>query len=153
MAANPAQRGALLVAAAAVCWSTGGLIVRLATTDGWTIIFWRSLFCALFLLVVIAGQERGRPGRAFARMGAPGVAIGLCFAASSVCFITALGRTSVANALVIQSTFPFLAGLMGWLWMSERVALRTWVAMAAALTGVVLMVSSARGQRSLDGDL
>ena len=49
MTGDEARRGRLLVAAAAVCWSTGGLIARLADTDPWTTVFWRGLFCAAFL--------------------------------------------------------------------------------------------------------
>ena len=42
-------RGAALVCAAAVCWSLGGLFVRLIgdDLDGWTIAFWRSAFMVL----------------------------------------------------------------------------------------------------------
>lgn len=146
------RRGILLVAAAAISWSSGGLIARLVATDGWTTIFWRSCFCALFLLTVVAVRERGRIRPVFLGMGLPGVAMALCFAAASTCFIMALGRTSVANVLIIHSTAPFIAGLIGWLWLHERVAPRTWVAMTAALGGTVLMVSASLGRRSLAGD-
>ena len=48
-----ARRGALLVAAAAVCWSSGGLLVRLVGTAPWTTSLWRSLFASLFLATVL----------------------------------------------------------------------------------------------------
>src|SRR3990172_9907095 len=99
-----------------MCWSSGGLIARLATTDGWTTVFWRSFFCALFLLAVVTLRERASVGPVFRRVGLAGVAMALCFATASTCFIMALGRTSVANVLIIQSTAPFMAGLIGWLW-------------------------------------
>ena len=56
---STARRGALLVAAAALCWSSGGLIVRLVSTDPWTTNLWRSSFAALFLAVVLHAV-RGR---------------------------------------------------------------------------------------------
>ena len=70
--ATPAtRRGALLVACAAVCWSSGGLIVRLVGTSPWTTSLWRSVFASLFLatlLSVVRGRnivaqwrEGGRP--------------------------------------------------------------------------------------------
>ena len=44
----PSTRGAMMIAA--VCWSTGGLLVRqLSITNAWEIVFWRSLFMALFV--------------------------------------------------------------------------------------------------------
>ncbi|MCB1806792.1 MAG: EamA family transporter, partial [Candidatus Competibacteraceae bacterium] len=56
---NPVQRGLLLVAASAILWSSGGLIVRLLdNTDVWTVVFWRSAFACVFLLVFIALRDK-----------------------------------------------------------------------------------------------
>jgi len=152
-----ARRGRLLVAAAAVCWSTGGLIARLVDTDPWTTVFWRGLFCAAFLAGVTALRERRRTLDVFLGMGAPGLAMAACFAIASTCFIMALDRTLVANVLVIQSLSPFMAGLLGWAWMGERVAGRTWGAMGVAVLGSAIMVSRSfyteAAAGSLGGDL
>ena len=152
-----ARRGRLLVAAAAVCWSTGGLIARLVDTDPWTTVFWRGLFCAAFLVGVTALRERRRTLDVFLGMGAPGLAMAACFAIASTCFIMALDRTLVANVLVIQSLSPFMAGLLGWAWMGERVAGRTWGAMGVAVLGSAIMVSRSfyteAAAGSLGGDL
>jgi drug/metabolite transporter (DMT)-like permease len=141
MRSEAARRGRLLVGAAAVCWSTGGLIARLVDTDPWTTVFWRGLFCAAFLVAVTALREGRRTPGVFLGMGLPGLAMAVCFATASTCFIMALHRTSVANVLIIQSLSPFMAGLLGWLWMGERVAGRTWAAMGVALLGSAIMVS------------
>ena len=157
MRSDEARRGRLLVAAAAVCWSTGGLIARLVDTDPWTTVFWRGLFCAAFLVGVTALREGRRTPDVFVGMGATGVAMAVCFATASTCFIMALHRTSVANVLIIQSLSPFMAGLLGWAWMGERVAGRTWAAMGVALLGSAIMVSryfyTAAAAGSLGGDL
>jgi drug/metabolite transporter (DMT)-like permease len=147
------SRGVVLVAAAALCWSTGGLIARLVDTDTWTTVFWRSIFAAAFLLGVIFVQERGATWARIREMGGAGVAMALCFATASTCFINALARTTVANTLVIQSTSPFIAALLGWAWMGERVRGRSWVAMAAAVAGATVMASHSWGAGSLAGDL
>jgi drug/metabolite transporter (DMT)-like permease len=157
MRSQAARHGRLLVGAAAMCWSTGGLIARLVDTDPWTTVFWRGLFCAAFLVVVTALREgRGTPG-VFRDMGWPGLAMATCFAIASTCFIMALHRTSVANVLIIQSLSPFMAGLLGWLWMGERVAGRTWAAMGVALLGSAIMVSryfyTEAAAGSIGGDL
>lgn len=149
-------RGALLVVSAALCWSSGGLIARIAHTDAWTTVFWRSVFCAAFLVAVVVAASCREPLAPFRAMGWAGVAMAACFATASTCFIMALTRTSVANVLIMQSLSPFIAGLLGWMWMGERVPLRTWLAMAAALAGTAIMVSgSARrsGLSLLTGDL
>jgi drug/metabolite transporter (DMT)-like permease len=80
-----------------------------------------------------------------------GVAVGVAFASSA--FILALGSTSVAHVLLFQAIAPFLAALFAWLLMRERVPTRTWVAMGAALGGVVIMVGGSLGGGGLHGDL
>ena len=51
--------GVLLMIRAGLCWSTGGIFVRNVTsTDGWGIVFWRSIFMVAFLLVVLVSASR-----------------------------------------------------------------------------------------------
>jgi len=145
------RRGALLVACAAVCWSSGGLIARLVTTNPWTTSLWRSLFASLFLALVV-WMVWGRA--VFAEWRKPPVlAAAACMALSSTCFIFSLAHTSVANTLILMSTGPYVAGLLGWLLLGERVAMRTWLSMSVALAGAVVMVSSSYGRGAIVGDL
>lgn len=147
------RRGALLVACAAVCWSSGGLIARLVTTSPWTTSLWRSLFASLFLALVLR-IVRGRGIFAQWRDGGrPVLAVAACMALASTCFILSLAYTSVANTLILMSTGPYVAGLLGWLLLGERVALRTWLTMGVALAGAVVMVSDSYRRGAMVGDL
>ena len=152
--ATPAtRRGALLVACAAVCWSSGGLIARLVTTTPWTTSLWRSLFATLFLAVVLR-VVRGRGIVAQWRDGGrPLLWVAACMALASTCFIFSLAYTSVANTLILISTGPYVAGLLGWLMLGERVAPRTWITMGVALAGAVVMVSDSYSRGAIVGDL
>ena len=152
--ATPAtRRGALLVACAAVCWSSGGLIARLVTTTSWTTSLWRSVFATMFLAVVLR-IVRGRGIVAQWRDGGrPIVAVAACMALASTCFIFSLAYTSVANTLILISTGPYVAGLLGWLMLGERVAARTWITMGVALAGAVVMVSDSYSRGAIVGDL
>src|SRR5690606_19009784 len=72
--------GALLVAGAALFWSTGGPISRrIRGGEDWTIAFWRAVFVVAALVVVLAIMERGRVFGAFMRAGWRGLASGACF--------------------------------------------------------------------------
>lgn len=148
------RRGLLLVALAALIWSTGGLIVRsLESADVWTTVFWRSVFAVLFLVAFIGARDRAKAVRVFRAIGRPGLVVGVCFATASIGLIVALSLTSVANTLIILSTAPLVAAVLGRAVLGERVKGRSWLAMAAALAGVALMVSDSIGETSLAGDL
>ena len=101
-------RGAALVCAAGACWSLGGLFVRLIgdDLDGWTIAFWRSAFMALAVGGWLIAANGLSALAAYRAMGWAGVLSGLLLAASFVMFILAITRTSVANAVVLQSAAP-----------------------------------------------
>lgn len=133
-------RGFALVLAAALVWSTGGLIVRSVTAESWTIVFWRSASCAAFLLAYISVTERGRPWRPFAQAGWVAVVLGAAFATSSISFVLALAYTSVANTLMILALAPIIAGLMARLILKEPIDRRTWFAIAVATLGVAVMM-------------
>ncbi|WP_119458286.1 DMT family transporter [Rhodospirillaceae bacterium SYSU D60014] len=147
------RRGLLLVAGAATVWSSGGLIVRGIEADPWTTILWRSIFGALFLLGFIAIRDRGRTLDLFRRMGGPGLVVALCFATASTGFVIAVNLTTVANTLIILSTSPLLAALLGRVLLGERVRARSWIAMTAAFFGIAIMVSNSFARGSAAGDL
>ena len=141
--------GAALVLGSAVVWSFGGTLARfLAIEDGWTVVFWRSVFAALFLFgfMLLRDGPRGTL-QLFKGMGLAGVAVGVCFATASTSFILALAYTTVANVVLIQAGVPLIAALMAWLLFRERVAVHTWIAIAAVIAGVAIMVSESLGGR------
>lgn len=147
------RRGALLVAAAAVCWSSGALIARLVATTPWTTNLWRSLFASLFLAILLSIARRRSIFAQWREGGRPVVAVAACMAIASTCFIFSLAHTSVANTLLLMSTSPYVVGVLGWLVLGERVPARTWLTMGVALAGAVVMVSSSYGRGGLVGDL
>src|SRR5437762_12684717 len=136
-----ARRGVLLVAGAALCWSSGGLIARLVTTSPWTTSLWRSIFAALFLTVVLWTLRRLSIVTQWREGGRPVLAVAVCMAGASTCFIFSLAHTSVANTLILMCTRPYVAGLLGWVLLGERVAPRTWLTMGVVLVGASVMVS------------
>jgi drug/metabolite transporter (DMT)-like permease len=148
------RNGLLLVLAAAVMWSTGGLIVRLlGSLDSWTVVFWRSAFAAAFLIAFMGLRDGRGTFDLFRRMGLPGLVVALCFAVASVALIVALNLTSVANALVIMSSAPLVAALLAWAAIGERPGVSAFVAIFATMAGVAIMVSQSWGAGTVAGDM
>jgi drug/metabolite transporter (DMT)-like permease len=146
--------GALLVAGAALFWSTGGPIFRhIRGAEDWTITFWRALFLVAALTIVLAVMERGRVVRAFMRSGWRGLASGLCFGVMMTGFMLALARTTVANTVLLMTAAPVFAALLGWAVLAERPRPFVWAAMAAAAGGVALMVATDLGGGAMLGNL
>ena len=78
-------------------------------------------------------------------MGLAGVGVALCFATASTSFVVALAYTTVANVLLLQAGVPLMAALMGVVLFRERVPRATWIAIAAVISGVAVMVSESLG--------
>ncbi len=155
MGQQSSPQGIMLVLGSAIAWSFGGTLARfLDISDSWTVVFWRSLFAALFLIgfMLLRDGPRGTV-RLFRSMGLPGIAVGLCFATASTSFILALAYTTVANVVLIQAGVPLIAALISWLVFRERISMLTWIAIAAVIGGVAIMVSdSLSGGGSWIGD-
>lgn len=146
--------GALLVAGAALFWSTGAPIFRhIRGVEDWTIAFWRAVFLVAALAVVLAVMERGRVFGAFMRVGWRGLASGVCFGVMMTGFMLALARTSVANTMLLMTAAPVFAALLGWAVLAERPRPAIWAAMAAAACGIALMVAGDLGSGAMLGNL
>jgi drug/metabolite transporter (DMT)-like permease len=148
------RRAVLFMIVAAICWSSGGILVRqLSITNTWEIVFWRSLFMALFVAgVLLAMHGRGTP-RAVYAVGWPGLLSGLFLSGTFFFFIASLTHTTVANTFVLMSVSPFLAAISGRLVLKEPVPARTWLAMTVAFAGIVIMFGDAIDSGRILGNL
>jgi drug/metabolite transporter (DMT)-like permease len=143
--------GLALVAAAAVAWSTAPFFTRLLPFDSWTILFWRGLFgggsITAFLLLT-----QGRAGLvSLISLGKRGWLVASLSTIGMVSFIPALQLTSVANVAVIIAAGPLVAAGWAWIWLRERVGLRTLVACLVAFAGVAIIVGNAVAGADLGG--
>jgi drug/metabolite transporter (DMT)-like permease len=134
------RRGQLLIAGAAVAWSTAGVLQRELSIGTGTQVASRALVAFFALAGYVALTRRGDTIRVFRTMGRAGLAVAVCTAISSGAFIIALNHSTVANVLFIQAVAPVAAALLAWLALRESITRRSGVAMIIALIGVGLMV-------------
>jgi drug/metabolite transporter (DMT)-like permease len=108
---------------------------------------------ATFIGVFLTVRHRHQAVAQVAAVGLPGLLAGVLLASASFLFILSVMRTTVANALVLMSTSPFVAALFGRLFLSEQVPRRTYLAMVAGVVGIALMFAEALGSGALSGNL
>jgi len=111
------------------------------------------VFASTFLVLVLSLVRRRSIVAQWRDGGLALAAVAVCMSLASTCFIFSVAYTSVANTLLLMSTGPWVAGLLGWLLLGERVVPRTWLSMGVAVTGVVVMVSGSYAGGSVAGDL
>jgi drug/metabolite transporter (DMT)-like permease len=132
--------GLALVAGAALAWSSAGLFTRLIAADLMTLLFWRGLFSGAAIMLLFAAVERGRIAAALKGLRWPALAVALLSASGMITGIGALRYATVADAMVIYATVPFVTAGIAFLFIGERPSASTLVASALALTGVGIML-------------
>ena len=139
----------MFILAAAVLWSTSGFFAKAPFFDAWPkeidgwpvrgplLAFWRTSFASLILFPLV------RRPRLTIRL----LPTTLIFAAMSVAYLTAMTKTTAANAIWLQNTAPVWIFLVGVLVLGEVVHRRDWWLLGFALAGVGLILSfELRGQ-------
>lgn len=144
------HRGLLMVVLGVVFLSFDGLLIRLADTDGWTIVFWRGflMFCVLGIMCCVGNRLTALRSNPL-----PSLASALLLGLISSLFVLAVMNANVANVVVILSTAPLFAALFSRIFLGERVAQRTLVAIAVCMLGMSLVFMGEGDMGMLAGNL
>lgn len=146
------RHGVVLAVAAGIVLSTLGIGVRsLEQASGMQIIFYRAIGLLVFMSTVVIIKNRGKSPRKLLESGLLGFGASLAYTGASIAIIYALLNTTVANTMFVVSLAPLFAALAGWFFLRESVPLRTWVALALALAGVLIMIKGGLSTQGLIG--
>jgi drug/metabolite transporter (DMT)-like permease len=147
-------RGIIITALGVLIISPDGLLTRLIHVDHWTLIFWRALFLAFGMWIIASLLYPNRTWQMYKSLGLAGTVMVLFYSLGTISFITALTHTSVANTLIILSTTPLFAALIGRIFLGEPIVARLWVVILLVGIGVFVMSSDGENQNSsLFGDI
>ena len=150
-----ARRGLIFVFMAGVLWSTVGLGIRLIDeATVWQILLYRSISLSLFLAIVIYLRSGRNLLKVVKAAGIPGCIAGLALVGAYSGGIYGIQSTSVANAMLLFASAPFMAAILGWIFLRERVRKATLVATLFAIVGIGIMVQDkSQGGTALLGNL
>ncbi|MFT5522444.1 MAG: DME family drug/metabolite transporter [Pirellulaceae bacterium] len=124
--------GYLLVAVAAVLWSSSGLFAKAPFFENWPeetrgvhLAFWRAVFASGVLVFLVR-----RP-----RFRWPMIPMTLFFVAMNYTFLTAMAMTTAANTIWLQHIAPVWIFLVGVFFLKEKVHRGDWTMMWLGLSG------------------
>lgn len=138
------RRGVLLIAGAALLWSTAGLGIKAIDDPPLKVVFFRSAVASFTLLIHFRPRIRHI---------SPGVLTGLaCYAACLITFVTATKWTTAANAIFLQYSGVVWVLMFSPLVLKEPFRRRDAAAIAVAFAGMALFFLGRFDPRGRAGD-
>jgi drug/metabolite transporter (DMT)-like permease len=146
-------KGILMSVVGVVILSPDSLLIRLAGLDDYTLIFYRGLFPACAITLILWLHYRADFVPALLRIGWAGLLNAVLFALINISFISAIQRTSVANTLLFLSSAPIFAALFSLVILRENQRPSTWLIIAISLLSIFIIGWGSYGSDGLTGDL
>ena len=146
-------KGLLIATAGMLVLTPDSLLVLLADMAPWQTLMWRGYLQAVGIVCLVWLFSRGAGFTAFRSIGRAGLLAAAFSSIANLCFIFAVAQTTVANVLVIVATAPFFAALFSFVFLGERVPLRTWTAIGFTFLGIGVLGWGALGSGTLAGDV
>jgi len=142
----PHRRAVALMVLVTLLWSIAGVVTRhLDAARSFEVTFWRSLFTALTLAVVLTVLRGPALWSGLLRANRWLWLSGLCWATMFTAFMLALTLTSVANVLVTMALGPLATAVFARLFLHHPLPARTWAAIVAACLGIAWMFGGEAG--------
>jgi len=145
---NARRKGILLIAGAALLWSSGGIGIKAVTASPLVITFYRSLFAAIALMAFLRREV-------FARRWTSGgvfVFAVISYATCLTTFVVATKWTTAANAIFLQYAGVVWVLLLSPIVLREPMRLRDVIAVVAALGGMALFFVGRFDSRGMAGN-
>jgi drug/metabolite transporter (DMT)-like permease len=146
-------KGLLITFTAVVILSPDALLVRLIHCDVWTLLFWRCLLTGCMQAIFLAVGYRQQFFQSFRNIGRIGLLSAVVVTTGSFFFVNSLKHTAAANTLIILAATPLFSSLLSRIFLRDKIARRTWVAITICFGGIILIFSGSMRSGFLFGDL
>lgn len=124
------QKAILFMVLAAVCWSSGGVLIKLVDWHPLAIAGTRSAISALVMWAFL--------GKPKLNWSLPQVGGAISYASMVILFVLATKLTTAANAILLQYTAPIYVALFGAYFLKEKATLMDWLTILVVLGGMGL---------------
>jgi len=135
----------LMLVAAALLWSTGGLLIKSVSWHPMAIAGMRGAIAGLLVLVVL---RRPQFTWSAAQIGG-----GIAYAATVILFVLANKLTTAANAILLQFTAPIYVAIFGPWFVGERTTKFDWCIILTVFLGIGLFFCDSLDAGGLVGNI
>ena len=154
MSKNKVNSAMLFVLLAGLIWSFGPLIVRNinnAELIPWQYSLIRGLAIFLILNIYLFLNEGTKFTNNYKEIGFPGLIGGVCLGIANITFVFSITTTTAAVTLMMLGAMPFIAALLAFIFLKEKISKNTLIAMIIAAIGIILISFDSKETGTLFG--
>ena len=143
-----------IVLIAGLFWSFGPYVVRhidQAETVPWQYLFTRGIVIFILLNLYLYLEEGLEFYQNYIKGGFPTLLGGIGLGSAMMSFIWSITHTSAAITLLCLAAMPFIAALLGFLFLKEKISLNVWIAIFIATAGIAIMAGGNFQKTSIFG--
>ena len=143
-----------VVLIAGLFWSFGPLVVRYidnAHLIPWQYLFFRGSIIFLVLNIYLFLAEGKTFISNYSRIGLSGLIGGVSLGIANISFILSITTTTAAVTMMMLATQPFVAAILAYVFLKEKISKTTLIAIIVAAGGIIFMSLDSKGEGTLFG--
>ena len=144
----------LIILIAGLFWSFGPLVIRYiddAHLIPWQYLFFRGSIIFLVLNIYLFLSEGIKFISNYNRIGLSGLIGGVSLGIANITFILSITTTTAAVTMMMLATQPFVAAILAYVFLKEKISLTTLIAIIIAAAGIIFMSFDSKGEGTLFG--
>ena len=144
----------IIVLIAGLFWSFGPLVVRYidnAHLIPWQYLFFRGSVIFLVLNIYLFLVEGQKFTNNYNKIGLSGFIGGLSLGIANISFILSITTTTAAVTMMMLATQPFVAAILAYIFLKEKISKTTLIAITIAAAGIIFISFDSEGEGSLFG--
>ena len=147
------QKKGMLIAFTAIMFITpDSLLIRLANTESWNLIFYRGLIPFLVVFFGLLIIYKTKLLKEIINNGWHGFFYACTFTITNIVFVISIENTNVANTLIMLALAPMLSAVISLIFLKENPNNKTWVAILITTLSVIYIFYDALEAGDLSGN-
>jgi len=154
MSKDKTNSAIFIVLVAGLFWSFGPLVVRNidnAQLIPWQYLFFRGSVIFLILNIYLFLVEGQKFTNNYKKIGLSGLIGGISLGTANITFILSITSTSTAVTLLMLAAMPFIAAILAYVFLKEKISKTTLIAIIIAAAGVIFMSFDSKETGTLFG--